>query len=131
MMILQSEPGMDYKSAEVIILAIGQIVAAIVFVVTTRLWVTFLAKRVDAHDVSHRDHYSHASNRPIHQESMDAKQIGSEFHAVKNQLQQHAAEDLRVFAEIRSTLKDMRSESQSDLKDIREAVQDVRENMRG
>lgn len=116
-------------STEVLMMVASQIVAAVAYIVATRLWVTFLMKRVDAHDISHRDHYAHAAARAIHQESMDSKLIASEFHSYKNQLNQHTSDDLRMFNEIKAVLKDMRTENQTELKDIRSAVQDVRENL--
>ena len=93
---------------EIIFIVMAQIIAVAVYVVTTRERIAAVSKRVDAHDQGHRDHYSHAADRVIHQESMDAKLVAAEFHAVKTLMTKHSDDDLRNFNEIKNDIRELR-----------------------
>ena len=114
------QDAMDLKNKIELVLAIIATVSVVVSVVavftTVRNKLDFLTQLFQAavarFDIYHKQHFDHAANTGIHQESMSKDMLALHFENLKStiaaqssQLAKHVADDMEVLRDIRDELK--------------------------
>jgi len=109
-----------------VILVASNVVAVVVMLTTMKNKLTFLTElfqsscveakeQVRRQDALHAQHFAHAANTGIHQESMSKETISVHFASMESsirtlssQFEKHSTEDMEVFKEINSHLSALR-----------------------